>query len=436
MKYRPPVSPSGLFVYGNGALLVAWAVLAVCVFCPVRTAQAQGTGSIGLTVVNGTTGQPMAGHEVLLLNHSAQEGPDQTLARVVTDGDGRYEFTGLRADGSHYVIATRYLEIPYLTGHIPLEPGTGRVDTLLQVFDITTDESALVHSAVHLVIDAGPEILNVTEIIVVENRGIFTFAPPPGVGLGLVYNLPAAAFGLQPMMEGLQHTERGLLFSAPVPPGVSRVVYAYNVDRASIDHRFNRQMDYDIERVQVLVSPSTQTVTATNLTNHGVQQIAADEYLVLSNRVGVGRGMSVEVAFPSVLAWQGRHEVGDARIRVAHRGRRAGGGHPRQARTAGRTARPQRSYAGGRTQIRCDRPGPGRPGRPVRGRRTGPGRLQDPPRPPQGPGAPVAPTRERRWVIDPHPASLAPPVSPALLARPASQGPLALRAPLESASDS
>ncbi|MXX03963.1 MAG: carboxypeptidase regulatory-like domain-containing protein [Gemmatimonadetes bacterium] len=302
MKYRPLSGPSGLFVYG--ALLAAWAALAVCVFCPVRTAQAQGTGSIGLTVVNGTTGQPMAGHEVVLLNHSAEEGPDQTLARVVTDGDGRYEFTGLRADGSHYVVATRYLEIPYLTGHIPLVPGTGRIDTLLQVFEITTDETALVHSAVHLVIDAGPEILNVTEIIVVENRGILTFAPPPGVGLGLVYNLPAAAFGLQPMMEGLQHTERGLLFSAPVPPGVSRVVYAYNVDRASIDHRFNRQMDYDIERVQVLVSPSTQTVTVTNLTNDGVQQIAADEYLLLSNRVGVGRGMSVEVAFPSVLAWQ------------------------------------------------------------------------------------------------------------------------------------
>ncbi len=302
MMLRQPASPSGLFVYG--ALLVAWAALAVCVFCPVRTAQAQETGSIGLTVVNGTTGQPMAGHEVVLLNHSAEEGPDQTLARVVTDGDGRYEFTGLAADGSHYVVATRYLEIPYLTGHIPLVPGAAHIDTLLQVFDITTDESALVHSAVHLVIDAGPEILNVTEIIVVENRGLLTFAPPPVVGLGLVYNLPAAAFGLQPMMEGLQHTERGLLYSGSIPPGVSRIVYAYNVDRASIDHRFNRQMDYDVERVQVLVSPSSQTVTATNLTNDGVQQIAADEYLLLSNRVGVGRGMSVEVAFPTVLAWQ------------------------------------------------------------------------------------------------------------------------------------
>ena len=283
---------------------MAWAALAACVFCPVRPAQAQETGSIGVTVVNGTTGQPMAGHPVTLLNHSAEEGPDQTLARVVTDREGRYEFTGLRADGSHYVVATRYLEMPYLTGHIPLEPGAGRIDIQLQVFDITTDETALVHSAVHLVIDAAPEILNVTEIIVVENRGNLTYAPPPGVGLGLVYTVPAAAFGLQPMMEGLQHTERGLLFSAPIPPGVARIVYAYNVDRASIDHRFTRQMDYDVDRVQVLVKPSTATVTATNLTNDGVQQIGEDEYLLLSNRVGVGRGMAVEVAFPRVLVWQ------------------------------------------------------------------------------------------------------------------------------------
>lgn len=302
MKYRPLSGPSGLFVYG--ALLVAWASLAVCVFCPVRSVQAQGTRSIELTVVNGTTGQPMAGHEVVLLNHSAEEGPDQTLARVVTDSEGRYVFSGLAADGSHYVVATRYLEMPYLTRHIPLEPGAGRIEELLQVFEITTDETALVHSAVHLVVDAGPEILSVTEIIVVENRGNLTFAPPPGVGMGLVYTLPAAAFGLQPMMDGLQHTDRGLLFSSPVSPGVARIVYAYNVDRASIDHRFTRRMDYDVERVQVLVSPSTETVTATNLTNDGVQQIGEDEYLLLSNRVGVGRGMSVEVAFPSVLAWQ------------------------------------------------------------------------------------------------------------------------------------
>ena len=301
-------SPSGLFVFC--AVLLARVSLAVCVVCAVctvcltRPAQAQETASIALTVVNGTTGQPMAGHAVTLLRHNSDESNEETLAQAVTDGEGRYEFTGLRADGSHYVVATRYLEMPYLTGHISLEPGAGRLDTLLHVFDITTDETALVHSAVHLVIDAGPDILNVTEIIVVENRGSLTFAPLPGTGLGLVYSLPAAAFGLQPMVEGFQHTERGLLFSAPIPPGVARIVYAYNVDRASIDHRFTRQMDYNVDRVQVLVSPSNETVTATNLTNDGVQQVGEDEYLLLSNRVGVGRGMSVEVAFPSVLVWQ------------------------------------------------------------------------------------------------------------------------------------
>ena len=302
MKHQLHASPSGLFVYY--AALVALVSCIGWMLIQTGPARAQDTGSIALTVVNGTTGLPMAGHEVVLLNHSSEEGPEVTIARVVTDREGRYEFTGLAADGSHYVVATRFLEMPYLTGHIPLEQGAGRQEVLLQVFDITTDESALVHSAVHLVIEANPDVLTITEIIVVENRGTLTFAPPPGVGMGLVYTLPAEAFGLQPMVDGLQHTDRGLVFSAPISPGVARIVYAYDVDRASIDHRFTRQMDYDVARVQVLVSPSSETVTATNLTNDGVQQIAEDEYLLLSNRVGVGRGMSVEVAFPSILAWQ------------------------------------------------------------------------------------------------------------------------------------
>ena len=296
------LSPSGLFVFYT--VLLSLAAVTAGVAWPPAPARAQETGSIGLTVLNGTTGLPMAGHEVTLLRHNSDESNEVTLARVVTDGEGRYEFTGLPADGSHYVAAARYLEMPYLTEHIPLEPGAGRRETTLRVYDITTDEAALFHSAVHLVIEANPEVLTVTEIIVVENRGNLTFAPPPVLGQGLVYTLPAAAFGLQPMVDGLQHTDRGLLFSAPIPPGVSRIVYAYNVDRASIDHRFTRQMDYDIERVQVLVSPSTETVNPTNLTNDGVQRVGEDDFLLLSNRVGVGKGMAVSVAFPTILAWQ------------------------------------------------------------------------------------------------------------------------------------
>lgn len=298
------LSPSGLFVFYT--VLLSLAAVTAGVAWPPAPARAQETGSIGLTVLNGTTGLPMAGHEVTLLRPDSElgMGNEVTLARVVTDGEGRYEFTGLPADGSHYVAAARYLEMPYLTEHIPLEPGAGRREATLRVYDITTDETALVHSAVHLVIEANPAVLTVTEIIVVENRGNLTFAPPPILGQGLVYTLPAAAFGLQPMVDGLQHTDRGLLFSAPILPGVSRIVYAYNVDRASIDHRFTRQMDYDIERVQVLVSPSTETVNPTNLTNDGVQRVGEDDFLLLSNRVGVGKGMSVSVAFPTILAWQ------------------------------------------------------------------------------------------------------------------------------------
>lgn len=270
--------------------------------------QDQGTGSIDLTVVNGTTGLPMTGHEITLQRHSNEAEEEETLSRVLTDQLGRYKFTNLLTDGSHYVVATRYLEIPYLTEHLSLEPGNESQEVVLRVFDITTDESALVHSALHLVIESSPEILNIMEIIVVENQGDRTFAPPPNVGLGLVYTLPPAAFGLQPMVEGLQHqhtdTDQGLLFAAPVPPGTARIIFSYNVDRASVDHNLVKQMDYDVERVQVLVSPSSENVVPVNLTNDGEQRIGEQDYLLLSNRVGLQRGMSVEVSFPRILVWQ------------------------------------------------------------------------------------------------------------------------------------
>ena len=298
-------SPSGLFVYYMTLLIYVFALTCMLWTTQLAYTQGQGTAGIELTVVNGTTGLPMAGQAIVLQRHSSEEGEEEILSRVVTDGLGRYNFTGLLADGSHYVVTTRHLEIPYLTEHLSLEPGAGNQEVVLSVFDITTDESVLVHSALHLVIESSPEILNIMEIIVVENRGNRTFAPPPGVGLGLTYSLPPAAFGLQPMVEGLQHTaDHGLFFAAPVPPGAARIIFSYNVDRASIDHHLVKQMDYDVDRVQVLVSPSSENVVPVNLTNDGEQRVGEQDYLLLSNRVGLQGGMSVELSFPRILTWQ------------------------------------------------------------------------------------------------------------------------------------
>ena len=295
MKCQWYSSPSGLFIYYINIL--------VCIFCWSGVTKAQETGSIDLVVLNKTTGLPIAGHELTLLRHNSEEEQEETLLKVVTDSNGQYKFAGLPADESHYVIVTRYLEIPYLTEHITLGPGEQQT-IVLEVYDITTNENELIHSAIHLVIETTPDILNIMEIIVLDNKSNMTFAPPPNSGLGLIYSLPSAAFGLQPMVQGLRHTDRGLLFSAPVKPGPERIIYTYSLDRTSVDHKFVRQMDYNISRVQLLVSPSTEIVTAVNLTNDGEQRIGDKDYLLLSNRVGLQKGMSVEVAFPYILTWQ------------------------------------------------------------------------------------------------------------------------------------
>jgi hypothetical protein len=287
------ISPSGLFVfYILSFLFISFPV------------QAQNNGRITVTIANGTTGETLTGQPVSLLRHRNESEEAQVVEQALTNRAGRYVFSNLPADGAHYVVETRYIEVPYTTGHINIEPATAQQDVQLNVYDITAEDTNLMLSAVHLVIEVSPNVLDVTEILVVRNSGTRSYFPTPGVGEGMILSLPAGAFQLQPLVEGVQRTAQGVLYSNPIPPGDSQIVYRYNVERASVDNILSRQMDYNASRIQVLISPSSETVMASNLTNEGVQQIGDKSYLLLSNSVGLQQGMSISVEFSSILAWQ------------------------------------------------------------------------------------------------------------------------------------
>jgi hypothetical protein len=286
-------SPSGLFVF----YILSFFLIAL----PV---QAQSDGRIIVTITNGTTGEPLAGQTVFLQRHRDESEAAEVVEQALTDRSGQYVFSNLPADGAHYVVETRYIEIPYTTGHIAIEPSTAQQDIELNVYDITTEDTDLSLSALHLVIEASPTLLDVTEILVVRNSGTRSYFPPPGVDDGMVFSLPAGAFQLQPLVDGLERKEQGVVYSNPIPPGDAQIVFRYNVDRGSVDQLLSKQMDYDVGRLQVLISPSSEKVTASNLTNDGVQQIGDTSYLLLSNSVGLQQGMSASVEFSAILAWQ------------------------------------------------------------------------------------------------------------------------------------
>lgn len=292
------------FFFGPSGLFVFYILLFLLLTGSVLPVHAQNNGRITVTVTNATTGEALAGHTVFLMRHREEGEQPQAVEQAQTGRNGRYTFSNLPLDGAHYVVETRYIEVPYMTGHIAVEPGAAQQEAQLAVYDITTEETELMLSALHLVVESAPEVLDVTEILVVRNNGNRSFFPPPGVGEGLTFTLPKGAFQLQPLVDGLQRTAQGVIYSNPIPPGEAQIVYRYNIERSAVDNVLSKQIDYNVGRVQILISPSTETVTATNLTNDGVQQVGDTSYLLFSNTVGLQQGMSVSVEFPTILAWQ------------------------------------------------------------------------------------------------------------------------------------
>lgn len=290
MTFR--ISPSGLLLFYVGLLLAAW---------PVQTAYAQNAGRIAVTVTNRTTGEPVAGQEVTLRRHVSEEEQEQIIAQGVTDRSGRYVFASLPVDGAHYAVTARYHDIPYTTGHLVLQTGAASHETGIDVFETTTQDTDILVEAHHLVVDAQPNTFDVTEILVFQNHGNSTYIPAQ---TGLRLPLPAAAFQLQPMSPGIESSGQGLIYTRPVPPGQSQVIYTYTLDRKQVDNLLTARMEYDTGRIQALITPSDLSVTGTNLVNQGVRQIGDRNYLLLTNASGLSRGATLELRFASQRAWQ------------------------------------------------------------------------------------------------------------------------------------
>lgn len=300
------ISPSGLFIFK----------IILALLLSGSAAYAQNNGQITISVVNQTTGSPMVGQPVSLMRHQDEGSASQTVAQGVTDPTGQYVFSGLTADGAHYVVETRYGDVGYLTNHMDLSPAAAVQTVTLAVYETTSDDSAIRLNALHLVIDVQSAVLAITEILVFQNTGAVTYQAPSGTGNGLKLTSPSGAFQLQPMSEGLEQAEQGLRYNRPIPPGDAQIVYAYSVDRASMGDQLTKLLEYQVGRIQVLISPSEQQVTSPNLTNDGVRQIGDKSYLMLSNTTGLQRGMSVAITFPTEWTLQDLMKWGMAGLAV------------------------------------------------------------------------------------------------------------------------
>src|SRR5271155_5808668 len=100
-------------------------------------------GTVTGTVLNGTTGKPAAGVEMILIR---LQGGMQPVAKTTTDPDGHYKFDDPGLDAGPMLIRAVYRGVNY---HEPATPDKTTVD--VQVFE-PTDKASAFAVTVHAII--------------------------------------------------------------------------------------------------------------------------------------------------------------------------------------------------------------------------------------------------------------------------------------------
>lgn len=297
------LSPSGLLLFSVW-MAALWAMqTGSSTAAPARSLDG---GRLTVTVTNRTTGQPLSGQAITLQRHLGDQ--PVTELQGLTDHAGRFAFVSLPIDSAHYVATTRYLGVEYQSEPISLQDSVAIRDIRLDVYHTTTRDDQILVEAHHLIIDTKPETLDITEILVFHNNGNETFVSASdsatGAKQGITLSVPPNVIQFQPMTTGIEETAQAPIYTQPIPPGPAQVVYAYSVDRKSMNNVLTSRIVYDTGRVQVLITPSDLAVTSASLTNNGIRRVGGKDYLLLSNPAGLQKGATVEIRFPSTLAWQ------------------------------------------------------------------------------------------------------------------------------------
>lgn len=271
-------------LYGKPILAAVAAVVLLC-FAASATA-----GQVSGVVRNGTTGRPVGGAEVILIQ---LQGGMQPIATVKTDGFGRFHFVN-PALGS----APMLLRVPYrgVLFHTPVPPGTTTAD--VQVFDPTTDASAIVVTTRAIVLQPKGSNLLVGEEFTIENQthppvafyqasGTFAFNLPKGAQLNQV-----SAWGPSgmPIIQGTIDKGSGLeAISFAFQPGQSGVRASYTLPYASNQASIQEVSPYLIQQVLLVVPPGVQ------VSSEGFSPAGTEQGYNIFSRDSVLAGMPIRV---------------------------------------------------------------------------------------------------------------------------------------------
>jgi hypothetical protein len=259
-------SISAAAVRASAARLGALAILVCCASLIASAGTLQGT------VRNGTTGQPAAGVDVILIQ---LQGGMQPVGNTKTDAQGHFEFTHPQIGAGPMLVRAVYRGVNY---HEPIPPGKTTAE--VQVFEPTDKAGAFAIAARAVILQPNATDLLIGEEYSIENKtqppmayfhqnGSFVFALPDGAQLSQV---SAAGASGMPVVQGTIDKGKGLeAIDFPFRPGESNVRVSYKVPYAGNETKLSISSPYPVARLAVFAPPGV-TVTGDGFAPAGQEQ--------------------------------------------------------------------------------------------------------------------------------------------------------------------
>lgn len=245
------------------------ACLTMFIFGAVLPASA---GTVSGTVKNGTTNQPVAHTDVILLQ---LQGGMQAVATVKTDASGHFTITN-----SVLGTAPMLLRVPYkgILYHQPVTPNTPTVD--VTVYEPTRDPNSFAVTSCEIVVQPKGSDLAIGEQYIIQNQthppvafflkdGSFRFQVPPGAQVNQVSAWDSSGM---PVIQGTIDKGSGVeAVDWPFRPGENGVRISYQLPYTSNQASIQTTSVYDVQRVILAVPPGLQ-VTAAGFSPAGNEQ--------------------------------------------------------------------------------------------------------------------------------------------------------------------
>jgi hypothetical protein len=238
-------------------------------------------------VTNGSSAAPAAGITVTL--HAFDEMQTVLTQTAVTDPEGVYQFAPIEMPGGRVFLTTAaYGGAAYGSEIATIITGTEQVDLPIEVFDATTDTSALTADRLHLFFEfTETGALRVIQLYILSNSGKETILVPGDTpdsrGPVINFTLPEGATALEfqdgALGERFQQTPDGFADTAPIRPGagVQQILFSYEMP-------YNRKLELaqplslPTEAIIILAPANSLKVSGDGVEDAGARDVEGTSY--------------------------------------------------------------------------------------------------------------------------------------------------------------